>query len=442
MDQSQTLPIRGHVRNKSSTGRPTRPRSSTKGPLDVDDDPLASPLSPQQAKHLAPSRPLSQRGSPRVSVDRPLRSPRSPAPHRATSPAILPPKDFSYLLRPEIYHPLTPVTVPPPFRNSSKQPPPDSPIDELLGRGHFRAAAIAAVQALTGTGGKPAPASTDYEVIFELLYVRLSCLTLIDATQIAAQEVRALEDVNSAIYVDEISGTHLVPWDLRVLIVRLQALGFGDPRRAVMSYYDLAREARAQIATAMTSHDNSASEVWKDRLVDLGIKVTGAMVEMDDLAGAAHHLAGLRNRPDGKLNMAKALLWLHLGNSDAARLCVKDGEPGDKIVSALCSMADGEYEAALATFKELREEMGGDEMVAVNLAVCLLYTGRMEEGREILESLVDGGFSSHTLLFNLATIFELCTDRSRSLKTKLVERVAAMEPSTNGWEKANADFKL
>lgn len=274
---------------------------------------------------------------------------------------------------------MTPVTVPPPFRNSSKQPPPDSPVDELLGRGHFRAAAIAAVQALTGTGGKPAPASTDYEVIFELLYVRLSCLTLIDATQIAAQEIRALEDVNSAIYVDEISGTHLVPWDLRVLIVRLQALGFGDPRRAVMSYYDLAREARAQIATAMTNHDNSASEVWKDRLVDLGIKVTGAMVEMDDLSGAAHHLAGLRSRPDGKLNMAKALLWLHLGNSDAARLCVKDGEPGDKIVSALCAMADGEYETALATWKELREEMAGDEMVAVNLAVCLLYTGRMEE---------------------------------------------------------------
>ncbi|KAK7734106.1 Obg-like ATPase [Diaporthe eres] len=394
MDQSQTLPIRGHVRNKSSTGRPTRPRSSTKGPLDVDD------------------------------------------------PAILPPKDFSYLLRPEIYHPLTPVTIPPPFRNSSKQPPPDSPIDELLSRGHFRAAAIAAVQALTGTAGQPAPAPTDYARIFELLYVRLSCLTLIDATQIAAQEVRALEDVNSAIYMDEISGTHLVPWDLRVLIVRLQAMGFGDPRRAIMSYYDLTREARAEIATALNNHDNSASEVWKDRLVDLGMKVAGAMVEMDDLAGAAHHLTGLKSRPDGKLNMAKALLWLHLGNTDAARLCVKEGESGDRTVSALCGMADGEYETALSTWKELRDEMGDDEMIAVNLAVCLLYTGRMEEGREILESLVDSGFSSHTLLFNLATIFELCTDRSRSLKTKLVERVAAMDPSTSGWERANGDFKL
>lgn len=294
---------------------------------------------------------------------------------------MAPSKDFSYLLKPEIYQPLTNLSVPPPFRNSPKQPAPDTPIPDLLAQGHFRAAAIAAVQALTGTSasGAPAPAPSDHALIFDLLYTRLSCLTLIDATQIAAQEVRALEDVNSAFYMDEIAGTHLVPWDLRVLVVRLQAMGFGDPRRAVMSYYDLAREARGKIAEAMAAHDNSASEVWKDRLVDLGIKVAGALVEMDDLAGAANHLASLRDRGDGKLAMAKALLWLHLGDTHAARQCVKEGEAGDKIVAALCDMADGDYELALATWKALKGDIDDDEMIVVNLAVCLLYTGRMQE---------------------------------------------------------------
>lgn len=309
------------------------------------------------------------------------------------SPAIQAPKDFSYLLKPEIYQPLTPTAIPAPFRNSPQQPAPDAPIPELLAGGHFRAAAIAAVQVLTGTstptptstsGGEPAapPSPTDHARIFELLYVRLSCLTLIDATAIAAQEARALEDINSAFYyADEISGTHLVPWDLRLLVVRLQAMGFGDPRRAVMSYYDLAREARARVAEALGNHDNSASEVWKDRLVDLGVKVAGALVEMDDLAGAKDHLAGLRDRADGKLGMAKALLWLHLGDTAAARRCIQEGDAGERIIAALCAMADGEYEAALSMWEELREEMAGDEMVAVNLAVCLLYTGRMEEVR-------------------------------------------------------------
>ncbi len=99
------------------------------------------------------------------------------------------------------------------------------------------------------------------------VYTRLACLTLIDATPLAAQEVKALEDLNSAFYLDDITGAHLVPWELRVLNVRLQAMGFGDPRRAVMSYYDLAREARSQIAAAAARHDNSARELWKDRLV-------------------------------------------------------------------------------------------------------------------------------------------------------------------------------
>lgn len=293
---------------------------------------------------------------------------------------MAPPKDFSYLLKPEIYQPLHNLTVPAPFRDSPKQPAPDTPIPDLIAQGHFRAAAIAAVQALTGSSpGGASPAPTDHARIFDLLYTRLSCLTLIDATQIAAQEVRALEDVNSAFYMDEIAGTHLVPWDLRVLVVRLQAMGFGDPRRAVMSYYDLAREARGKIGEAMAVHDNSASEVWKDRLVDLGVKVAGALVEMDDLAGAANHLASLRDRGDGKLAMAKALLWLHLGDTEAARQCVKKGEAVDKIVSALCDMADGDYELALTSWKGLRDDMGEDEMVVVNLAVCLLYTGRMQE---------------------------------------------------------------
>lgn len=60
----------------------------------------------------------------------------------------------------------------------------------------------------------------------------------------------------------------------------------------------------------------------------------------------------------------------------------------------------------------------------------------------MLEELVDSGYASHTLLFNLTTMYELCTDKSRTLKAKLAEKVAAMDITTKGWEKSNADFKL
>jgi hypothetical protein len=230
---------------------------------------------------------------------------------------------------------------------------------------------------------------TDYVRIFDLLYVRLSCLCLIDAVPLAAQEAKALEDLNSAFYTDVDTGLHLAPWPLRTLVVRLQTIGFGDPRRAVMSYYELTREARSEIARAGRAHDHSAAETWKRRLAELGLKVAGALIEMDDLAGAASHLASLPDAQvgEGRLAMSRALLWLHLGDVDAARRCMSQGasggETGERVVDALADMADGEYDTALTKWQALRDEMSDneieDEMVGVNLAVCLLYTGRMSE---------------------------------------------------------------
>lgn len=211
-------------------------------------------------------------------------------------------------------------------------------------------------------------------------------MTLIDATPLAAQEVKAFEDVNNArIYIDDTTGEHLVPWELRVLIVRLQALGFGDPRRAVMSYHDMAREARDHIGKATAQHDNTARELWKARLHDLGIKVAGALIDMDDLAGAAHHLGTLRDLGDNKMVLSKALLWLHLGDAESARKCAaqcaSEASTMEQTILALCDMADAEYQSALDRWQELRKTTE-DEMVGVNAAICLLYLGRLQEVRQ------------------------------------------------------------
>ncbi|KAJ9143002.1 Trafficking protein particle complex subunit 12 [Pleurostoma richardsiae] len=435
MSQAPTVAARGHARNKSAT-KASRPRSSTKGPLDADDSTFSvPPQSPLRSGRLIPASVVPQQQSPSTSNQYPRQSAVSPA-RRVT-----PPKDFSYLLRPEIYHPIPPMSIPAPFRNSSKQPSPGTPIPDLLARGHFRAAAVAAAHALTGTDGYSPPNPTDHVRIFDLLYTRLACLTLINATPLAALEVKALEDLNSAFYVDEIDGVHLVPWELRVLNVRLQAMGFADPRRAVMSYYDLARDTRIQIANATASHDNSARELWKDRLYDLGIKIAGALIEMDDFVGASYHLSTLRARDDEKTALSQALLLLHIGDVHAARQCFRGDEASKMVIAALCDMADGDYGAALPRWRELQQETP-DEMIAVNMAVCLLYTGKMEEGRDLLATLIDSGYSSHTLLFNLTTTYELCTDRPRSFKLVLAGKVAGLVETPKGWEKGNGDFKL
>ncbi|KAL7792103.1 hypothetical protein V8C37DRAFT_380768 [Trichoderma ceciliae] len=443
MSDPQSTPPQGqgHRRNKSSITRATRPRSSTKGPLDADNGLLTPPTA--STLQLSPSLQPPSDSPSAANASQPQQASPSLAPQLGEAR----PKDFSFLLQPEIYHPLNLQNIPPAFRNSSKQPNQEMPIDELLAKGHFRAAAIAAAQELTGStinGSSIDP--QDANRIFGLLYTRLACLTLIDATPIAAQEAKALEDLSDARrYIDDNTNEHLVPWELRVLHVRLQALGFGDPRRAVMSYHDLAREARDHIRKASLSHDNSARELWKSRLHELGIKVAGALIEMDDLSGAAHHLSSLRDRDDGKLALSKALLWLHLGDTRNARSCagqcLEDAGNVEKIILALCDMADSNYETALQKWQEFDSSIA-DEMVGVNQAVCLIYIGRIQEGRTVLEKLVDSGLSSHTLLFNLSTTYELCSERNRILKARLTDKVANMEESPFGWEKTNADFKL
>ncbi|KAH7026598.1 uncharacterized protein B0I36DRAFT_160514 [Microdochium trichocladiopsis] len=340
-------------------------------------------------------------------------------------------KDFSFLLKPEIYHQISPLSIPAPFRTPSRQPAPETPIPDLLAQGHFRAAAIAAVQALTSSpvsitqaAAHPPVEPTDHARVFSLLYTRLSCLCLIDAVALAAQEAKALEDLNSAFYLDPLTGAHLVPWELRLLAVRLQTLGFGDPRRAVVSYYELARDARLEIGKAVKARDHSAAELWRERLANLGVKVAGALVEQEDLLGAAEHLKTLKDgagRGAQRLAMSKALLWLHIGDVEQARRCIVPSAAGigkgeasvaERVLEALADMADGEYDHALQAWTELKQDLdndsreaagetnGGnsgasDEMIGVNLAVCLLYVGRMEEVSPYVTAVLLSGAQHH-----------------------------------------------
>ncbi|KAK3167380.1 hypothetical protein OEA41_010507 [Lepraria neglecta] len=171
-------------------------------------------------------------------------SPERPVAEIAKAPRPAPAKDFSYLLRPEIYHPLSQLDLPPPFRTPIHQPAPSASLSTLLSHHNFRSAATASGLRLC-TLPPPPPAE-----LFSLIYTRLACLTLINHLPFAAEESKALQDIKSPFYKDEISKKNTLPWELRVLVVRLQGVGYGDERRGVGGYYELAREARAEIKEA------------------------------------------------------------------------------------------------------------------------------------------------------------------------------------------------
>jgi tetratricopeptide (TPR) repeat protein len=308
-------------------------------------------------------------------------------------------KDLSFLLRHNIYHPLSHIDIPSPLRTKFIVLNPGEPLstslsvlEKLLVEGRFLVAAHFAGSILTSSLISP----TEIRIIFSLLYTRLACLELSGNTVLAAQESKALEDLNSAFYFVESSfdssesdekhehiPRHIVPWPLRVLAVRLQSIGFGDSRRSIGGLYELGMEARREVMKPGT--DDATRNIWRERLADLGIRTVNALVEMGDLDAAERSLESLREPgPESDIaKLRKALLFLRIGDVDAAERVFGDARDSKEaaLLQPLLSMTDGRYNDAATEWRSLQEDSTRTDgaLIAQNLAVCLLYTGKLDE---------------------------------------------------------------
>lgn len=168
-----------------------------------------------------------------------------------------------------------------------------------------------------------------------------------------------------------------------------------------MGYYDLARDARERVKGSI----GKEREMWQHRLSDLGIRVGNALMEIGDLVGAARHFETLRSKQSDsdKPHLGKlAMLYLRLGDVTAARKCIEIRENTlaarlrDRILRPLLTMAEGRYEDAISEWRELQTHLK-DELVTQNLAVCLLYAGRLEE---VCETHHNKPLGSSTVLYS------------------------------------------
>ena len=378
-------------------------------------------------------------------------------------------KDLSFLLDRSIYHPLSQLETPAPFRQQLPPPPTaDTPLQDslnqlesLLSKGNFLLGAFLAAAILVSGSVKP----TDSKTIFELLAVRYSCLELTGNGLLAAQEAKGLEDLNSTFYYidpplqvgslaaneeEQALQQHIMPFALRLQSLRLQAIGFSDARRGLSALYDLGLECREHFASSLISSEER--DLWASRLSEIGIRVVNALVEMGDLDCASRTLASLK--PSNPKNtsawqMRMVLLYLKIGDLTGIHQMIQESTEGDvhkDWLQPLLTVAEGRYEeAALAWEKCLDTDSVTEEAAIIkqNLAVAYLYAGHIDKTRDVMEGLLDEGSSFPSLVVNLATIYELTSDRSRELKLELASKIAKQDFKPNrSWAKTNADFKL
>ena len=351
--------------------------------------------------------------------------------------------DLRFLKDPSNYHQLGTEDIPTAFLDSPNQPPSDTPLADLLRHGHFRRAAGTALVDLTKCP------SVDATGIFELFYTRLACLVLISRVDLASVEAASLTDflARNAPGAEQIAP--LIPWELRILLVRLQSIAAADGgRRGIMALYALSAEVRAHTHEAQEAENGNENEVtlWSDRLRDLGLRVADTFVEMGELETATRHLDSLVDPDIDELVYRKALLRLRIGDVTGARRCVDRIENAQRreALDILLEAANGHMPKAAERWQARADEHAGDALSATNLAVGLLYTGKIAQARQVFEAISQRSPAFPGLLFNLGTVYELCTEHALERKTELAQSIAAKAPSSTsgGWERANFDFKL
>ena len=359
----------------------------------------------------------------------------APAPViESLDPEPRPNVDLHFLQVPSIYQQLPVDDIPKAFLASSNRPNPGASLADLLRDGHFRTAAYVASNELIR--------SHDPVHILQLLYTRLACLVLISRPDIAAQEANPLIQLLARDQPGAKDIVPLIPWELRLLLVRLHGMSAEDGgRRGIMALYALAGEARANLSQAREAGNDQLVANWKSRLQDLGLRVAEALVERGEFETAERHLDSLTGSDRGEIMYRKALLRLRGGDVNGAQQIIDKLEDGSKraCLSALLLIADGDFPAAINACQQ-----SDDALSVQNLAVCRLYTGHITYARDLFEEVITNHPASPGLLFNLSTVYELCSERAIEHKTALVQRVAAKNPAphSGGWERANIDFKL
>lgn len=384
--------------------------------------------------------------SPRVTS--PISSNRSPTRRRI---ADIDNRDISFLLQPQNFS-----AVPASLSQAPKQDQTHGGLLQHIKNGEFNSAATLSAKLIIEITD-----TSDTQTIFNLWYIRLACLTLIHETKLAATESKVLGDLTSPFY--RATKTHLVPWHLRVLAVRLQALGFGEWRRGIMAYYILAEEARQEATVASMEESRSDLRLWKARLHDLGILVGSALVEMGDLEAAARHVSNLERDRDlsetqsQKLVMMECLIWLKVGDLKTAAECLARFSGAEEntssetdsayvrgILNAVITTCRGDPAATLKEWEDLEEQYPDDPLIQHNLAVSSLYTCDLKNSKAAFETLVESESipSYQSLLFNTATLYELSTENSIVLKEQLAEKVLKNNAHETTKEHGPTDFKL
>lgn len=321
-------------------------------------------------------------------------------------------------------------------------------LQQLLSAGNYRAAVNLTAQLLTmygqGVGGagqlsKHSPTS------LQLWWTRLALLVKLRLFSIAEREAAHFSDLEKPDlfyqYYPEIHGSRrgsMVPWTMRLLLAELPQHQ-GKYMVATNNLFKLLASVRRILANieaglspdggvwleSKQEESEMAVSRWRSRERQVLRALVNCSLSGGDYESAVKCLDMLAEVEEedkqATLMSAYGRLYLQLGNLDLAdtffakaaklRSGKSDQELEGLLDSAFLAVGQGQFDLALERFQAAVGLSSGGCTAAItnNIAVCLLYVGKLKEGLQLLESNImsDQGNMQASPLLNLCTLYEL-----------------------------------
>lgn len=301
-------------------------------------------------------------------------------------------------------------------------------LQQLLAAGNFRAAVNHTAQLLEMYGqgkGKAGQLSKHSQTSLQLWWVRLALLVKLRQFSVAEAEAAAFGDLDSPDlfyqYYPELYPNRrgsLVPWSLRLLLAELPMYN-NKQVPAMNKLFHLLRTVRKMIdnlekglqpdgdvdlesTDGSKSDKSSAISCWKARERQILYSLINCSIYHHDYESAVKCLDMLQEKEVEEnipsLYAAYGRLYLQLGNlvladqffNKAAH--ARDDSQASKVEglvdSAFLAIGQGQFQAALERFQAAETLASGKQAKAIgnNIAVCLLYVGKLKEGLSRLEN--------------------------------------------------------
>lgn len=291
----------------------------------------------------------------------------------------------------------------------------------------------------------------------QLWFTRLSLLTKLRQTEILESESKPFGNLDRPdmyfIYYPELYGTRpgsMASFSFRLLLAEVPSY-FGKSKQAIDNLYQvlaIVKRILKNLEAGLNgdgsqlksdSKQEDALRLWNGRKCRTLISIVNCAMGMKNYVLASEILENLYSSMDWKKIEAETLtsaigrVHLILGDVTAAekQFLITRDNPSSKVVRelvdrGLMAVAQNAFQEALNCFQNASALDPSNMMIHNNIAVCLLYTGKLEAAVLLMENAMTRNplkFLEESVILNLCTLYELHTTHSKQPKLHLLRQI-------------------